>query len=113
MAIYVGARVRSVTIEPDWDDGPERYADILVEWPLGQFTDQELCEKSVLVALAGPVAAWSSVVFRFCAADGSLQRRPADEWCCCRNSLGVMPNSRRNTSLMRFVMPNPDSLAIR
>ena len=56
MAMYVGARVRSVTIEPDWDDGPERYADIQVEWPLDQFTNRELYEKSVLVALAGPVA---------------------------------------------------------
>ena len=34
MAIYVGARVRHVTIEPDRDDGPERHADIQVEWPL-------------------------------------------------------------------------------
>ncbi|MEZ6125798.1 MAG: hypothetical protein R3C49_21865 [Planctomycetaceae bacterium] len=56
VAIYVGARVRSVTIEPDWDDGPERFADIQVEWPLDQFTDRELHEKSVLVALAGSVA---------------------------------------------------------
>lgn len=56
MAIYVGARVRSVTIEPPWDDGPERYADIQVEWPIDQFTAREFHEKSVLVALAGPVA---------------------------------------------------------
>jgi ATP-dependent Zn protease len=56
MAIYVGARVRSVTIEPDRDDGPDRHADIQVEWPLSQFTNRELHEKSVLVALAGPVA---------------------------------------------------------
>ena len=56
MAIYVGARVQSVTIEPDWDDGPERYADIQIEWPLDAFTDRELHEKSVQVALAGPVA---------------------------------------------------------
>jgi ATP-dependent Zn protease len=56
MAIYVGARVRHVTIEPDRDDGPERHADIQVEWPLDQFTNRELHEKSVLVALAGPVA---------------------------------------------------------
>jgi hypothetical protein len=56
MAIYVGARVRSVTIEPDWDDGPARHADIQVEWPLDQFTDREFREKSVVVALAGPVA---------------------------------------------------------
>ena len=56
MAILVGAGVRSVTIEPDWDDGPERHADIQVQWPLNRFTNRELHEKSVLVALAGPVA---------------------------------------------------------
>ena len=56
MAIMVGARVQSVTIAPDWDDGPERYADIRVEWPVNQFTERELHEKAVLVALAGPVA---------------------------------------------------------
>ena len=56
MAIYVGARVRSLTIEPDWDDGPDRHADIQVEWPLDLFAEREFREKSVHVALAGPVA---------------------------------------------------------
>ncbi|MDG2224094.1 MAG: hypothetical protein P8L85_22120 [Rubripirellula sp.] len=56
VAFYVGARVRSVTIDPDRDDGPARYADIKIEWPLDQFTERELAENSVLVALAGPVA---------------------------------------------------------
>ena len=56
LAIYVGARVRSVTIDPDWDDGPTRHADIEVEWPLDRFTGRELHEKQVQVALAGPVA---------------------------------------------------------
>lgn len=56
IAICIGARVRVVTIEPDWDDGPARHADIQVEWPLHQFTDRELCEKLIQVALAGPVA---------------------------------------------------------
>jgi ATP-dependent Zn protease len=56
MACYVGARVRRVTIAPDRDDGPERYADTQVQWPLDQFTDRQFHEKSVLVALAGPVA---------------------------------------------------------
>ncbi len=32
------------------------HADIQVEWPLSQFTNRELHEKSVSVALAGPVA---------------------------------------------------------
>ena len=56
LAVYVGARVREVTIEPEPDDGPERYADIHVEWPLRRFGPRELREKSILVALAGPVA---------------------------------------------------------
>ena len=56
MAIYLGARVRSVTIEPDRDDGPDRFGDAQVEWDLAHFTRREVCEKSVLVALAGPVA---------------------------------------------------------
>ena len=56
MAIYFGGRVSSVTIEPDRDDGPERFGDTQVEWDLGRFTPRELHEKSVLVALAGPVA---------------------------------------------------------
>ena len=56
MAVYVGARVRSITIDPDWDDGPKRYADIQIEWPLDHFSERELHEKMVLVALAGPVA---------------------------------------------------------
>ena len=56
MAIYLGARVRSVTIEPDRDDGPDRFGDAQVEWDRVHFTPREVCEKSVLVALAGPVA---------------------------------------------------------
>jgi len=56
MAIYVGARVRSLTTDPDRDDGPDRYADTQVEWPLDQFSQRELQEKAVMVALAGPVA---------------------------------------------------------
>ncbi|WP_166831792.1 hypothetical protein [Thalassoroseus pseudoceratinae] len=56
MAIFVGACVQSVTIDPDWDGGPERYADVRVEWPLNQFTERELHEEAVLVALAGPLA---------------------------------------------------------
>ena len=56
MAVYVGARIRRVTIEPEWDDGPMRYADTQVEWPLDAFSDRELRERMIQVALAGPVA---------------------------------------------------------
>lgn len=56
LAVYVGARVNSVTIDPDRDDGPQRYADAQVEWPTGELTGRELHERIILVALAGPVA---------------------------------------------------------
>lgn len=56
MALYVGARVRSVTIDPDWDDGPERTGDTQVAWKRSRFSEREFHEKSILVSLAGPVA---------------------------------------------------------
>lgn len=56
MAIYVGAKVISITIEPDRDDGPDRFADVQVEWPRYKMSDRDFYEKSILVALSGPVA---------------------------------------------------------
>lgn len=56
MAIYVGARVHSVTVDPDWDDGPERFGDAQISWPEGVFDEKTFLEKTILVALAGPVA---------------------------------------------------------
>jgi hypothetical protein len=55
-AIYVGAKVRSVTIEPDNDDGPERTGDTVVIWSRRRFSQLELMQKGAWVALAGPVA---------------------------------------------------------
>ncbi len=56
VAHYLGGRVRSVTLEPDWDDGPLRHADVQVEWFRDRFSEREFAERAVLVALAGPVA---------------------------------------------------------
>jgi ATP-dependent Zn protease len=56
MAVYLGARVRSVTIDPDRDDGPDRFGDTKIEWDRSRFSDREFHEKSAFVALAGPVA---------------------------------------------------------
>ncbi|EAQ80126.1 M50 family metallopeptidase [Blastopirellula marina] len=56
MAVLVGARVRRLTIEPEDDDGPQRFGDAQIEWRLSQFTAKQRQEKMVLVALAGPVA---------------------------------------------------------
>ena len=56
IATQAGARVVSLTIAPDHDDGPQRYGETRIEWPLGQFSQADLAAKAVLVALAGPVA---------------------------------------------------------
>lgn len=56
MAVHVGASVGSVTVEPDWDDGPDRYGDTQVTWDPARFSPRDYHEKRILVALAGPVA---------------------------------------------------------
>jgi ATP-dependent Zn protease len=56
MAIYLGGRVTSVTVEPDRDDGPRRDGDVQVQWRISRMTKREFHEKCIMVALAGPVA---------------------------------------------------------
>ena len=56
MAVLSGAKVISVTIEPDFDDGPRRHGDTKIEWPVSMFSRKQLLEKIVRVTLAGPVA---------------------------------------------------------
>ncbi|MFT5522863.1 MAG: ATP-dependent Zn protease [Pirellulaceae bacterium] len=56
IAMLLGGRVASVTIDPENDDGPERYGDTKVEWLRDRFSDKEFHENLVQVALAGPVA---------------------------------------------------------
>lgn len=56
MALYVGAQVDSVTVDPDWDDGPKRFGDTRIIWEPADYSPREYHEKRILVALAGPVA---------------------------------------------------------
>lgn len=56
MATLLGGKVRSVTIEPDNDDGPARFGDTQVIWRRSRFSERQLCEYSIQVSLAGPVA---------------------------------------------------------
>jgi ATP-dependent Zn protease len=56
VAIMVGARVVSITIDPDNNDLPDRYGDTQIAWDRSQFSDREFAEKFALVSLAGPVA---------------------------------------------------------
>ena len=55
VAVYLGGDVQSLSIDPDWDDGPQRFGDTTVHWQAGRFTEQQLRENAVLVCLAGPV----------------------------------------------------------
>jgi len=55
MAICLGGKVVSVTIEPDDDDGPQRYGDTLVHWRSDR-SERQLLQFEILVLLAGPVA---------------------------------------------------------
>lgn len=56
MVVYLGGTVQSLTIEPDRDDGPERFGEAKVEWRRSRMTVKEFYHKLVMVALAGPVA---------------------------------------------------------
>lgn len=56
LATLLGAKVRSVTIEPDDDDGPQRFGDTQVIWRRARLTERQFRERAIQVALAGPVA---------------------------------------------------------
>jgi ATP-dependent Zn protease len=73
VAAWLGATVESVSIDPDADDGPQRFGDIVVRWDRGRFSDREIAEKSVLVALSGPV---TEMIHR----DDPLHPATVSEW---------------------------------
>jgi len=101
MAIHVGARVRSVTIDPDWDDGPERHADIQVVWPLDRFSDQELHKKAVLVALAGPVA---EMIHSGTPCHPGLVAEWASDWqVAWQVSASIVPETRQRLAYLELI----------
>lgn len=56
IAVFLGGRVPSVTISPEHDgELAPRFGDTRIAWPK-RLPLRERCERSVLVALAGPVA---------------------------------------------------------
>jgi hypothetical protein len=73
VAAWLGAIVESVSIDPDADDGPQRFGDIVVRWDRERFSDREIAEKSVLVALSGPV---TEMIHR----DDPLHPATVSEW---------------------------------
>lgn len=56
VAYLLGGQVRSVTIEPDRDDGPERQGDTQILWRRRGVSDRDYAQAAVQVCLAGPVA---------------------------------------------------------
>lgn len=56
MAVFLGGQVASLTIEPDRDEGPDRFGDAQVLWRRQGLSVKEFQNKQVLVALAGPIA---------------------------------------------------------
>ena len=56
VAVVVGARIVSLTIDPDRDDGPRRYGDVQLQWPAETGAVKSLLQSQLLVAMAGPVA---------------------------------------------------------
>jgi ATP-dependent Zn protease len=56
MALLLGGKVQQVTIEPQDDDGPERYGDTQVRWRRSGTSEKEFAKKAVQVSLAGPAA---------------------------------------------------------
>lgn len=55
-AVYLGAQVRYVTLEPHLDDQPRREGEAQIAWRRSRLSPKEFQNKLVLVALGGPAA---------------------------------------------------------
>ncbi len=55
-ALFFGGKVLRVSIDPENDGGRRRYGETVVKWNPRRFSDREMAELSVIVALAGPTA---------------------------------------------------------
>lgn len=56
VAHLLGGVVRQITLEPEDDEGPERFGDTQVLWRRSRVSDSEQAHRLVQVCLAGPVA---------------------------------------------------------
>lgn len=93
MATRLGARVTSITIRPDWDDGPERYGDAEILWRTSEFTSREFAERQVLVALAGPAA---EMIYRGEPLHPGFVAEWAEDWRqAWKAAAELMPDGRR------------------
>lgn len=98
MALRLGGRVSHITIQPDWDEGPDRYGDAEIHWRSSEFTPQEFAKRQVLVALAGPAA---EMVYREEPLHPGFIAEWADDWQQAWEAAAeLMPNEQRRVKFL-------------
>jgi ATP-dependent Zn protease len=98
MAAYVGGSVRSLTIEPDRDEGPERFGDTQIVWRRDQMTAKAFHNKLVLVALAGPVA---EMIYRVQPLHPGFVAEWAHDWHLAWEAAEpILPNQRQRLAFL-------------
>ncbi len=98
VAAYFGGRVRSLSINPDRDDGPERFGDVTIVWPKYRMTPREFQNKLVLVALAGPVA---EMIYRGEPLHPGFVAEWADDWrTAWAAAESILPDERQRLAFL-------------
>jgi len=87
-AVWLGATIESVSIDPDRDDGPQRFGDIVVQWDRSRFADREIAERSVMLALSGPV---SEMIHRGDAFHPATVNEWSGDWQLAWNAAAFIP----------------------
>jgi ATP-dependent Zn protease len=98
MAAYLGGSVRFLTIEPDRDDGPDRFGDAQIVWRRDGMTAKEFHNKLVLVALAGPVA---EMIYRGETLHPGFVAEWAHDWRQAWDAAGpILPNEQKRLAFL-------------
>ena len=96
-ALVVGAKVHSVSIAPDDDDGPRRFGDTVIHWSRRRFAGKRLAVELCRVALAGPVAEmlYSGRPFH----PGTVSEWSQD-WLAALEAMNFIPERQRRMALL-------------
>lgn len=101
MALLLGGRVTQVTIDPDHDDGPQRFGDTQVLWRPSGITDRQFAEITVQVSLAGPVA---EMIYSGEPYHPGVVPEWAADWLDAWNAAGLwLPNPRKRMEYLEQV----------
>lgn len=95
--LVVGAKVHSVSIAPDDDDGPRRFGDTVIHWSRRRFAGKRLAVELCRVALAGPVAEmlYSGRPFH----PGTVSEWSQD-WLAALEAMNFIPERQRRMALL-------------